>query len=97
MISCLEEFDLRCSEPDHLFWQGSGPVTGYSVRYGIQGSECVQTETVSGGAATEVIISRLIDAVTYSIVAAVNSAGTGEYSNPIHALYGHACCNALTH
>ena len=24
MISCLEEFDLRCSEPDHLFWQGSG-------------------------------------------------------------------------
>ena len=56
------------------------------MRYGVQGSECVQTVTVSGGAATEVIISRLIDAVTYSIeVAAVNSAGTGEYSNPITA------------
>jgi len=25
MISCLKEFDLRHSEPDHLFWQGSGP------------------------------------------------------------------------
>jgi len=64
----------------------NGNVTGYSVWYGIQGSECVQTVTVSKGAATEVIISRLIDAVIYSIeVAAVNSAGTGEYSNPITA------------
>ena len=54
--------------------------------YGIQGSECVQTVTVSGVVATEAIISRLIDAVTYSIeVAAVKSAGTGEYSNPITA------------
>ena len=56
------------------------------MRYRIQESECILTENVSGGAATEVTISGLVNTTTYSItVAAVNSAGTGEHSNPIKA------------
>ena len=55
----------------------NGDITGYSVRYG------VQTESVSGGGATQTTISGLMPSTTYSIeVAAVNSAGTGLYSSP---------------
>ena len=44
----------------------------------------MKTLNVSGGSATEVIISGLINSTTYAIeVAAVNSAGIGEYSTPI--------------
>ena len=56
--------------------------------YGVQGSECIQTKSVLGGATAEVLISRLVNATAYSItVAAVNRAGTGigVYSNPITA------------
>ena len=61
----------------------NGDITGYSVRYGISGSEFILTKNVSGEAAT---ISGLISAITYTIeVAAVNSAGTGTYSSPITA------------
>ena len=64
----------------------NGDITGYSVRYGVQGSGSTQTESVSGGATTEVTISGLTHFTSYSIdVAAVNSAGTGEYSNSITA------------
>ena len=59
----------------------NGDITGYSVRYGVQGS--TQTESVSGGATTEATISGLEPATNYSIeVAAVNSADTGVYSDP---------------
>jgi len=60
----------------------NGDITGYSVRYGIQGSETTQTLTVSGGATTNATISGLDSSTNYEIaVAAVNSAGTGMYTN----------------
>ena len=56
----------------------NGYITGYSVRYGIQ------TKSVSGGGSTQTIIFGLTPSTEYSIeVAAVNSAGTGVYSNAI--------------
>ena len=59
----------------------NGDITGYSVRYGVQGSGSTQTVSVSGGGATQTIISGLSAATVYTIeVAAVNSAGTGDYS-----------------
>ena len=43
--------------------------------------------SVSGGSVTEAAISSLISSTTYSIrVAAVNSAGTGEFSNVMFQL-----------
>ena len=61
----------------------NGDITGYSVRYGVQGSGSTQTVSVSGGGATMTTISGLESSTTYSIeVAAVNSAGTGVYSTP---------------
>ena len=65
----------------------NGDITGYSVRYGEQGSGSTQTESVSGGATTEATISGLAAGTNYSIeVAAGNSAGTGVYSNLLPAL-----------
>ena len=60
----------------------NGDITGYSVRYGVQGSGSTETRNVSGGSATEVTISSLMLSTTYSIqVAAVNSVGIGVYSD----------------
>ena len=65
----------------------NGDITGYSVRYGVQGSGSTQTLNVSGSATTEATISGLESAAYYSIeVAAVNSAGTGVYSAPLTVL-----------
>ena len=62
----------------------NGNITGYSVRYKVQGSGSTQTVSVSGGGATMTTISGLESSTTYSIeVAAVNSAGTGDYSPAI--------------
>ena len=62
----------------------NGNITGYSVRYGVQGNGSTQTLSVSGGGATQTIISGLIPFTNYSIeAAAVNSVGTGVYSNAI--------------
>ena len=59
----------------------NGDITGYSVRYGVQGSGTTQIESVSGGGATQTTISGLTQSTTYSIeVAALNNAGTGVYS-----------------
>ena len=59
----------------------NGDITGYSVRYGVQGNGSTQTKNISGASVTETTISELISSTTYSIeVAAVNSAGTGVYS-----------------
>ena len=64
----------------------NGDITGYSVRYGVQGSGSTQTVSVSGGGATMTTISGLMPSTTYSIeMAAVNSAGTGVYSDPMTA------------
>ena len=63
----------------------NGDVTGYSVRYGIQGNGSIQTVTVSGKDSTHTSISGLKSSTTYSIeVPAVNSAGIGMYSNPLN-------------
>ena len=62
----------------------NGDMTGYSVRYGVQGSGSTQTESVSGGATTEATISGLTPTTSYVVaIAAVNSAGTGMYSEQL--------------
>ena len=62
--------------------QHNGDITGYSVRYGVQGYD-TQTMNVSGDA-TKTTIPELNSSTVYVIeVAAVNSAGTGPYSDPI--------------
>ena len=61
----------------------NGDITGYTVRYGVQGNGSTQTASVSGGGATTRLISGLESSTNYSVeVAAVNSAGTGVYSDP---------------
>ena len=68
----------------------NGVITGYSVRYGVQGTAegdrtvKMATGDSSGGMYT---ISGLSAATVYTVeVAAVNSAGTGVYSSPIDQL-----------
>ena len=62
----------------------NGDITGYSVQYGEVGSGSTQTISVSEG--TETTIVGLSSSTEYSIqVAAVNSAGTGPYSDAITA------------
>ena len=59
----------------------NGQITSYSVRYGVVGSGNTQTMSVTGNVA---MISELETSTNYSVeVAAVNSAGVGEYSDPI--------------
>ena len=61
----------------------NGDITGYSVRYGVQGSGSTQTRDVSGSDTRHTTIPGLNPSTTYSIqVAAVNSAGIGVYSDP---------------
>ena len=65
----------------------NGDITGYSVRYGVQGSGSTQTMSVSGGDTTETTITGLTASATYSIaVAAVNGAGSGVNSTAITRL-----------
>ena len=65
----------------------NGEITGYTVRYAVQGNRSTQTVTVSGGGATQTIIFGLTPSTNYSIeVAAVNNVGTGVYSNVIFHL-----------
>ena len=64
----------------------NGDISGYSVRYGVQGSAVVDrsVEMVSGGDITQTTISGLTPSTAYSIeVAAVNSAGIGVYGERI--------------
>ena len=62
----------------------NGVITGYSVQYGVEGSgNTPQTMAVDGAATTQTTIGDLMSSTTYSIqVAAVNSEGTGVYSDP---------------
>ena len=62
----------------------NGDITGYSVRYGEMGTNMTDTTVlnITGASVTEATISNLTLSTTYSIqVAAVNSAGTGVFSN----------------
>ena len=62
----------------------NGDITGYSVQYGVVGSESIQTMPVSGASTTEASITGLVESTTYTIeVAAVNDAGIGVYSEPL--------------
>ena len=68
----------------------NGDITGYSVRYGVQGTAEGETNVTmatgdsSGGMYT---ISGLSAATVYTVeVAAVNSVDTGVYSSPINQL-----------
>ena len=60
----------------------NGVITEYSVRYGVEGSgNTPQTMTTTGNGAT---ILDLTPSTNYTVeVAAVNSAGVGDYSVPI--------------
>ena len=61
----------------------NGVITGYSVQYGVVGSGNTMTMAVDGAATTQTTIGSLMSSTTYSIqVAAVNSEGTGVYSDP---------------
>ena len=63
----------------------NGDITGYSVQYGVVGSESTQTMSVSGVVSGGMYkVSELKQLTNYTIkVAAVNSAGIGVYSNII--------------
>ena len=67
----------------------NGDITGYSVQYEVMGSGNTQIEMISGDSSggRMTTISGLTPSTTYSIeVAAVNSAGTGVYSDPTNQL-----------
>ena len=60
----------------------NGDITGYLVRYGVQGSGNTRIMSVSRGTTTKATISGLSATTPYTIeVAAVNSVGTGTYSS----------------
>ena len=62
----------------------NGDITGYTVQYGVQGSVSIERKNISGGDSTEMTLTGLANTTTYYIeVAAENSAGIGEYSNPL--------------
>ena len=67
----------------------NGDITGYSVRYGVQGSvkrdRTVENVTGSSDDVTGTTISGLAPNTSYVIeVAAVNGNGTGPYSDPMY-------------
>ena len=59
----------------------NGDITGYTVQYGVVGSESTQTHDISEDGVNEAIISHLMSDTSYWIkVAAVNSEGIGKFS-----------------
>ena len=66
----------------------NGDITGYSVRYGVQGSAVGDrtVEMVSGDSSGVMYVISGLSAATVYEVAAVNSAGNGVYSDPIDQL-----------
>ena len=57
------------------------------MQYEVVGNGSTQTISVSGGSVTEATISSLTSSMVYSVrVAAMNSAGTGDFSNIIIGL-----------
>ena len=71
----------------------NGDIIDYLLQYEAQESGDIQTLTAIGGRAT---ISNLMSSTTYSIrVAAVNSAGTGEFSPAIITVTLPSECNMI--
>ena len=67
----------------------NGDITGYSVRYGVQGNGSNQNIMILGGGTFQANITELLSATLYTIeVAAVNNAGIGVYSNPVNSTSG---------
>ena len=65
----------------------NGDITGYSLQYGVEGSGSTHALGISGDGTTQITFSGLDCGTTYSIeVAAVNSAGTGVYSNALSVM-----------
>ena len=63
----------------------NGEITGYSVQYEVVGSNHTGSKMVPGDSSGGMeMISGLNKLTVYTVqVAAVNSAGTGEYSDPL--------------
>ena len=64
----------------------NGDITGHSVQYygEVDSGSTSQIVIVPGGENNQTVISGLVPSTEYWIqVAAVNSAGTGDYSTPI--------------
>ena len=62
----------------------NGDITGYTVRYGVQGSGSTQTVSVSGPGTMDIDISGLTPDTSYAVeVAAENAGGIGVYSDPL--------------
>ena len=62
----------------------NGDITGYSVQIGVQGDSTTQKLSITGASITNAMITDLNASTNYSIqVAAVNSNGTGVYSDTI--------------
>ena len=62
----------------------NGDITGYSVRYGVQGSGSTQTVSVSGPGTMDIDISGLTADTSYAVeVAAENADSIGVYSDPL--------------
>ena len=65
----------------------NGDIIGYSVRYGVNGSQTNETIHVMSGTATEYTITELQSTTTYKIeLAAINTAGSSVYSSPSTAI-----------
>ena len=62
----------------------NGDIIGYSVKYNETGSSIDRSHRVTGGDSTEAALTGLTLSTTYTVqVAAVNSVGTGVYSDPL--------------
>ena len=64
----------------------SGPITGYSVRYGVMGSSERKIEEVVGDQRTATISGLAATTVYEYEVAGITTADTGAYSDPITTL-----------
>ena len=73
--------DVQWGEVDCI--HRNGDITGYSVQYGVQGSENRETVSVLGEEATNRRIFGLNSSTNYTVqVAAENLVGLGMYSDP---------------
>ena len=61
----------------------NGVITGYSVQYVVVESRTNETLNVTDGTTLKLLIENLSSSTNYTAaVAAMNSAGTGDYSDP---------------
>ena len=94
-VSCRDQngeitgylLQYEANENETLSFSGDGEAESGSGSE--SGSRSAQTVTVYGNDVTETTLTGLMSSTTYSIrVAAVNSAGTGVYSDPIYQQTG---------